>query len=720
MKRLLALSVLSALVVGAAAGIARADGFLVPVSDRLPIRGPWAVKEHIVRIEVDGQRAVTEVRQTFLNLTRAPLEVRYLFPVPVGAVIEGFTLIADGVKFEGRILPADQARRIYEDIVRQKKDPGLLSYSGRGLVQVSVFPIPAGGSREVVIRYEELLPRDGDRVRIVYPLDTERFSARPIEKVEVTANIRSGGTIQAVYSPTHPVRIERPSATTARAVLVEENVLPDRDLVLYYSTGAGDVGASLFSYRPVPGEPGHFLLLLSPGAVEPARTVPKDIVVILDHSGSMKGAKIAQAKEALRFVVNSLDEGDRMNLVAFSSAAEALFAGVRAATPENRDKALSFVDRLEAGGGTDIRSALVLALSHLSEEAGRQRAILFLTDGLPTVGEQDVSKIVAAATEMNRGKRDARMFVFGVGYDVNAAFLDRLVEENGGISENVRPKESVEVAVTGLYDKIRHTVLTDLALKIQGAEVFDVYPRRLPDLFAGSQLVVVGRYREGGSGAVVLAGRNADGKTAFRFPVRFEIASDPDEEPFVARIWATTKIGFLLDQMRVLGRREPELIDEVVRLSTKYGIVTEYTSFLADDSNDFRDAEANRGLAESELEKKLDQVTGGAGTNQAVNTKRLRHQQHEDQKQRWADAEGREIVVDSVRNIGRKTFYRRQGIWVDREIGEGEDVEEVVMLSPRFFDLIRGQKAAENAWLAFDEPVLVRLGGRNVRVVPAE
>ena len=205
-----------------------------------------------------------------------------------------------------------------------------------------------------------------------------------------------------------------------------------------------------------------------------------------------------------------------------------------------------------------------------------------------------------------------------------------------------------------------------------------------------------------------------------KFPVKFETASDPDEKPFVARVWATMKIGFLLDQMRVMGRREKELVDEIVRLSVKFGIVTEYTAFLADERVDFRDVAKNRDRAVEELGKKLAEATGGSGTNQAQNVKGMRHRQQADDRNRWMDAQGREVEVHSVRNIGRKTFYRRAGVWIDREVPEKEEIEEVRQWSPRFFELVRGQKAEENRWLSFREPVLVRLNGRNVKILPAE
>jgi len=704
------------------AGSAAADGFLVPTSDRHPVRGPYAVKDHRVKIEVDGQQSRTEVRQTFRNLTREELEVHYLFPVPQGAMIGSFTLIVDGRPMEGRMLPADEARRIYEDIVRRKKDPALLTYAGRGLVKTSVFPIPAGGSREVVVRYSELLPRDGNLIRLVYPLDTERFSALPIEVVDIRVDIRSPSPIKAVYSPSHAVRLERPSESRAIASFTEEGTIPDEDLVLYYSVGEGDLGASLLTYFPPGADAGHFLLLLSPNACpDRADLIGKNIVLILDHSGSMRGEKIQQAKDALRYVLRSLGPKDRLNLVAFSSAPRALYPEVKPVTKAVLAEAEAFVNGLRAGGGTDIHGALLLGMSSIPRDPTRQNTVLFMTDGLPTIGEQNLEAIAKSVVRENRNGKDARLFTIGVGYDVNAPFLDRLVEENGGLADNVPPGRSVEITVTSMYEKISHTVLTDLVLRFTGVEVFDLHPRRMPDLFAGSQLVVAGRYKRGGSAAVILGGQTAKGKMAYRFPARFETASDPDERPFVARVWASRKVHFLIEQMRILGRREKELVDEIVRLSVRYGIVTEYTAFLADDTNDFRGFARNVAEAREELQGKLGIGIGGVGTNQAFNGRGGRANSQSRVKQIWNDAEGKKVEVFTVRNVGRKTFYQRGGAWIDNEIRADEKVhEEVRQMSARFFELVGGQSATQNRWLSFREPTLVRLNGRVVKILPAE
>jgi len=717
MKSIAAAAVLLLLI----AANARADGFLVPVRRELPVRGPWAVTNHLVTIKVDGQRAFTEVRQSFRNLTRTPLEVTYLFPVPEGAVIDGFSLIVDGKEMVGQLLPADQATRIYEEIVRSKKDPALLTYAGRGLVRTSVFPIPAGGSREVVVRYSELLRKEGDFIRLVYPLDTERFSARPIEVVDVKVEIDSERPLRAVYSPSHPVRVTRSAETRAVARWARERIVPDQDFVLYWATSGEDVGASLLSYWPEGERAGHFLLLLSPKAtLDPRMDAGKNVTIVLDHSGSMKGDKIRQAKAALRYVLESLSPRDRVNVVAFSSTVETLFDSPKIVTEDVRKMARVFVTGLTANGGTDIHGALTTALHGMPEDSARRNTILFLTDGLPTVGVRDTAEILRAVTRANAGIRDARLFVFGVGYDVNAQFLDRLVEDNGGIGENVTPGQSVEIVVTSLYRKIRHAVLSDLLLRFEGIETFDVYPRRLPDLFHGSQLVISGRYRQGGSGGAVLAGRESGQRRAFRYPLRFETGSDPDEKPFVARVWATMKIGFLIDQMRLMKRREPELVTEIVRLSTKYGIVTEYTAFLADERNDFRAVARNRMLTEEQFVDKLGRESGGSGVNQALNVRGMRARQQAQSKNEWRDADGKTVTVHTVRNIGRKTFYRRGGVWIDREVREDEKADEVVtQMSARFFELVREQRAVQNRWLTFRDPVVVRIGDRVVRFVPA-
>ncbi|NLF29452.1 MAG: VWA domain-containing protein, partial [Planctomycetes bacterium] len=335
-----------------AAHLAKADGMIVPVDPELRVRGSWAVKYHRVDIAVRDQIAQVTVDQAFVNTGRGEIEVEYLFPIPPGAAITAMTLMADGQELPGRLMGADEARRIYEEIVRRKKDPALLEYVGYGLYRTSVFPLPPGQERRVIVNYTVPCTKDGDLVRIHYPLNTEKFSARAIEDVRVTVDIHNGQPIGPVYSPTHDLATERHSPTHVTATYQVANAIPATDFEVVYQDGSGDIGATVVSYRPDAGEDGYVMALVSPAARQAAAIEPKDIVFVIDQSGSMGGQKIAQVREALVWVLQNLNSEDRFNVVPFSSSVHAMFTDpLVAADAEHTARAAELVRQLQAGGG---------------------------------------------------------------------------------------------------------------------------------------------------------------------------------------------------------------------------------------------------------------------------------------------------------------------------------------------------------------------------------
>jgi len=295
---------------------------------------------------------------------------------------------------------------------------------------------------------------------------------------------------------------------------------------------------------------------------------------VLDTSGSMKGEKIKQAKGAAKFCLQSLDPRDRFNLICFSTDARHFRDTLVQATPENVKAALAFVQAQEALGGTNIHEALLKAVKSL-DSRDRVGITLFLTDGIPTIDVIDKNQILKAVKKNNNERN--RIFVFGVGSDVNTHLLDNLAEQNRGTRTYVGASESIEVKVSAFYEKVQYPVLSDLKLEVEGLSSFDIYPRRLPDLFKGTQLLVLGRYTESGHHAVRLSGRMQDQIQVFTYEAAFKAESDGNA--FIPRLWAMRKVGFLLDQVRLNGPKK-ELTDSIVALGKRYGIVTPYTSFL--------------------------------------------------------------------------------------------------------------------------------------------
>ena len=286
---------------------------------------------------------------------------------------------------------------------------------------------------------------------------------------------------------------------------------------------------------------------------------------------------------------------------------------------KTRREALGFAEGIYAGGSTNINEALRISLGQLTD-AGRPSYVVFLTDGLPTVGETNEMRVVANSKEFN--KVHARIFCFGVGYDLNARFLDKLVRENYGQSEYVRPDENIEEHVARLYNRIESPVLTGMKIRYDletaktenGPPVNRVYPRETTDLFAGEQLVVVGRYKNAGTAKIVVTGKMGDKEQRFDFPAAFVERSNDESLAFIEKLWAVRRVGEILDQMDLNGKND-ELVKELVELATRHGILTPYTSFMADETTNIHDVASNFDRANRRLES-LAQTGGAAGTAQ--------------------------------------------------------------------------------------------------------
>jgi Ca-activated chloride channel family protein len=571
MRRLLTVVTL----VLACAGTARANGILIPEEKKLP---PLAMLSHQVQVNIDDQVAVTTVEQVFRNHTNRPLEVTYVFPVPRGASVKKFAMWLDGKEVPGELVDADKARKIYTDIVQRTLDPGLLEYVGNDLLRIKVFPVPANGEQKIKLSYTSLAVSDNDLIEYVYPLKTNGKATKTLEKFALDIRIKSQHAVQNIYSPTHAILTTRPTDREAVIHFEKNQALLDKDFQLFYTAGKKDVGVTALTHRPNSESPGYFMLLASPRAeLSKDQQIPRDMVFVLDTSGSMAGKRIEQAKSALKFCLSQLGPKDRFALIHFATVVNKYQDNLLPASAEQVTAARKWVDKLQAVGGTAIDNALATALDFRSKDTGRTFNVVFFTDGIPTVGERNPDKIVANFTK--RSTAETRLFAFGVGDDVNATLLDRLAEDTRAVATYVRESEDIEAKVSSLYAKISNPVLANLKLSAgEGVQISEVYPPQLPDLFHGSQLVVFGRYSGNGHGLLKLTGSVGMETREFVYELRFAEKTD-DDKAFVEDLWARRKVGYLLDQIRINGEKK-ELVDEVTALAKRYGITTPYTSFL--------------------------------------------------------------------------------------------------------------------------------------------
>lgn len=569
--------VLGAVVAGTllgSTGDAYAIGLLIPTGTQYE---PLAIRSHRVTVEVRERVAETRVQQVFSNSTGSRLEATYLFPVPDGATVSGFAMWVNGQRVDGELLDSAQARGVYEGIVRRMQDPGLVEYVGNNLFRARVFPIEPHADQRIEISFTQALAYDSGVVHYVYPLRTSEVAARTLNDMTVSVNIASRTPIRAVYSPSHRVSVSRPDDGHAVVGFESSRVALDEDFHLYYSVDDREVGLSLLTHRPA-NEDGYFLAMIAPRSQVTEREIAaKEVIFVFDTSGSMSGDKIARARTALDYMLTRLRPNDLFQVIRFSTDVEALFDAGRSvpASPANIARARDFARRFEASGGTAIDPALGAALSTPAQN-DMPRMVVFLTDGMPTVGETNAERIVQNVT---RQSGNAQLFVFGVGDDVNTTFLDALALNNRGVGDYFRDGSEMERRLSAFYDRVAYPLLTELRVSFPNASVFDVYPRDLGNLYRGGQLLVIGRYRGNGMSHVSLHGRVANEHEPREFAYNVTFPQRELSNDFLPKVWATRKVGYLLDDIRLHGER-PELRDEVVTLARRYGIVTPYTSFL--------------------------------------------------------------------------------------------------------------------------------------------
>ena len=559
-----------------AAPLAFAQGMLIPTDASM---GPLGIKYQRVSAEIVDGAAVTKVEQVFVNTSNRQLEAHYVFPLPKGAALQEFYLWINGKRTKGEMLEKQKATDIYEGIVRRLQDPGLLEYVDTDAFRARVFPVPANGEQKIELTFSQVLDFNAGLFQYHYPLGAGTRGAPKLtvrQDFTFSATIKSKTPLRSIYSPTHKLGVSRKGENEAVTGL-EMGAGADisKDLDLFYTVSDKAIGLTFMSHRPDNEQPGFFMALISPKTdVKAEEVIAKRVTFVIDTSGSMMGDRMKLARDSLKYCVQKVNPKDEFNVVRFSTDVEALFEKPQLASEGNIKKALEFVSGLEAIGGTAIDEAMVRALKDGANRGDRPHMVMFITDGHPTVGETDEAAISKNAKAANQG---SRVFTFGVGDDLNARLLDRMAEDGSGTSDFARDGRDFELKIGGFYDKVANPVLSDLALDLAAFGAYDVYPKKLGDLFKGAQVVVMGRYRTPKDGTVVLTG-NFNGKKQV-FEYRGDATKESKQFDFVPRLWAIRKVGYLLEEIRLRGEK-PELKEEIVALGKRYGIVTPYTSYL--------------------------------------------------------------------------------------------------------------------------------------------
>jgi len=660
---------------------------IMPVDDR-PMPLPVPIRDcrpNIVRTRSDVHVELTdrvlhyEVEERFVNRGATIGEADYLFPLPGNAAFQDLKLSINGELVSGETMNAGDARRIYETIVRTQRDPALVEWMGHGLLRARIFPLNPGEEKRIVVRFQSVAPREGDALRIDYfrgPVSSAS-SVRDGGSSSFVLDYRAIPEFGAPYSPTHALDVA--DRDGRRQVTVRGDARDVTLLVPLRRNAAAAINALAYA----PGNEDAFALLtVSPPSMPRAETTPRDITLVLDVSGSMQGRKIEQARAAGKQLLATLRPEDRFRLIDFSSDVRTFRDEFVAATAANVREANRYLDALEAQGGTNIEGALREAVRP-AVTSERLPLVLFVTDGEPTIGDQSPEHLAAiAANGATSADNHRRIFTFGLGSDVNVNLLEQLALEGRGTAQFVRPDESVERMVGIVANRLVDPVLTDVRVRVDGDVKLD---RRLPaqptDIFADRDFVLLARYTGHGTARVVVDGRRRGAPVQWTSTIEF-----PERErqnAFVARLWATQRVGLLSAERRKNGASR-EIDDEIRSLGERYGIPTEFTSYLVTEPQLAARVGMMQGGVGGVADQRFEMAKAASAQRAAISLTAL-------DSMRQASTPASSLPSSagiSTRRVDGRTFVLRDSVWTDTRYKPTMPTTTIKAFSQAYFDLL--------------------------------
>ena len=636
-----------------------------------------------VRVELANRVLHYEVEERFVNHGGVVGEADYLFPLPANAAFQDLKLSIDGELVSGETMNAADARRIYEQIVRTQRDPALVEWMGHGLLRARIFPLNPGEEKRIVVRFQSVAPREGDALRIDYFRGGGLGAAMGAASAD--GSMRDGGSssfalsfkpspeLGTPYSPTHALDLSDQNGVRTATVRGDA-----RDVTLLVPARRAQTPAiTMLPYAPG-NEDGFALVTVTPPLMQRNDATPRDITLVLDVSGSMQGRKMEQARAAGRQLLGTLKPVDRIRIIDFSSDVRTFKDDFVAATPDNVRAAMRYLDALEAQGGTNVEAALREAVRP-AVQSGRLPLVLFITDGEPTVGDSRPDDLTAIAAGGGREPKP-RIFTFGLGSDVNVSLLEQLALEGHGTSQFVRPDESVERMVGIVASRLVDPVLTDVRVHVEGdVKLSKALPTQWADVFADRDLVVLARYSGHGPARIVVDGTRRGAPVTWTSTVDFPARER--QNPFVARLWASQRVGYLSAQRRRDGGGSQEVDDEIRSLGERYGIPTEFTSYLVTEPR-FAMNHALPGARPAGVAGGV----SGAGQVDATSPSARASRFEEAKTASVQRAASSLAIVDSVsaaslaaagdprtstRRVDGRTFVRRDGAWTDTRFHAG-------------------------------------------------
>jgi Ca-activated chloride channel family protein len=698
-----------------------------------PEQTPVQITGVSVSVEILDQAATTSYVIKLHNPGTAMAEGEMILPVPQGSVLTKFDFAGAGTEPSAQLLPREEALKIYNEIVRRYRDPALMQFVGLNLIRTSVFPVEAGGDQEIRFTYEHVLAAVGNRVD--YELPRSEVLAYDLPW-DISVSIKSNTAISTVYSPSHTTSVARHGDSHVCAEVDASSKRDPGPFRLSYMLAGDGVAASLFAY-PDPSIGGGYFLVVAglPAKLPVEHAIKREVTLVIDRSGSMNGDKWKQAKEAAIQIIAGLGADEAFNLIAYNGSVDVLFKQPVLHTDDTEQSARDFLDRMRPAGGTNIHDALVEALIGKPLE-GKLPMVLFLTDGLATVGQTSEVTIRDLAGKYNEHNR--RIFTFGVGLDVNAPMLENIADATRASSTFVLPGEDVEVKVGDVFNRLKGPVLAsptlDVPREANGAtRVTELIPGAMPDLFEGDQLVLLGKYAGSDPLEFKLTGNYLGEQRSFNF--RFALDNATTRNSFVSRLWASRKVGMLVDTIRQAGAdtttpismtaRFQEIVDEIVKLSTQFGILTEYTAFLALEGTDLGKKAEVREEAWGNLQRRGMQTRSGAGAiNQSENGNEMKRQYKENKRNEWLDEKLDRVAVGEVQQLNDRNYFKRAGRWVDARLLEKADIKPartIVAGSDEYLALIKTLAEEGRAGaVAVEGEILLQVGDEIILITPAK
>lgn len=704
-------------------------------------RGQAIVIESVeARVKILERTASTTLEIRLRNPSPQQGEAIVLLPAPDGAVVSGFLFEGATSEPTAQVLPKDEARRLYDAIVAKARDPALLEFAGYNLIRSSVFPVAGGGTQKVRLTYEHLLSADGQRVDYILPRSESLDRRNPWR---ISVDIASRAPISTVYSPSHEILTERRAPGHLSVKLVEASSLDPGPFRLSYLLENNGVSASMFAYPDPKVGGGYFLLMAGlPASIADApNPIKREVTVVIDRSGSMAGEKMDQAKAAALQVIEGLADGEAFNIIEYSTTVSQFAARPVVKDATSRAQARQYIRAIGPSGGTNIHDALVESLRP-DPLPGTLPIVLFLTDGLPTVGQTSEVAIGAVVEKGNPHQR--RVFAFGVGNDVNVPLLDRIADLTRATTTYVLPHEDVEVKVAAVFKRLYGPVFKDIQIATANGEpstrlVRELIPHTIPDLYEGDQLILLGQYQQSGPITFTLKGNFLGTDRTFTFSFNFDAATT--KNAFVPRLWASRRIAYLVDQIRQAGAQSAgrplalnesfnqpqfrELTDEILRLSTEFGILTEYTAFLATEGTNLSDWESLRAACGTTLDNRAVRTRSGqAAVNQGINFNFQKAKgSFNPNGNCYVDQNLNRVEITNVQQVCDRAFFKRRDHWIDAQLvtpgGRQEIAHDAVVHygSPEHLNMLH-QLVAENRQgvLSLEGDIILRFHGRTILV----